>query len=94
VPEPPDLNRLLAPAPVSASSPAAPPGQPPASASSLTAPPGQPPASASSPARSAWLTKKEEERKKKKRNEKKYLFVENMISKLYCLLLFGKENKK
>jgi hypothetical protein len=37
-----------------------------------------------------------EKRKKKRKGKKKkinYLFVENMISKLYCLLLFGKENK-
>jgi hypothetical protein len=42
--------------------------------------------------------KKEEKKRKRKgkgkKKEKKYLFVENMISKLYCLLLFGKENKK
>jgi hypothetical protein len=39
---------------------------------------------------------KKERRKEKERERKKktnYLFIENMISKLYCLLLFGKENK-
>jgi hypothetical protein len=43
--------------------------------------------------------RKEDEKKRKKKRKGKgkkinYLFVENMISKLYCLLLFGKENKK
>jgi hypothetical protein len=38
--------------------------------------------------------RKKRKKKIKGNGKKKYLFVENMISKLYCLLLFGKENKK
>jgi hypothetical protein len=38
--------------------------------------------------------KRRGEKRKKKREKINYLFVENMINKLYCLLLFGKENKK
>jgi hypothetical protein len=38
--------------------------------------------------------RRKEKEKERERKKKKYLFVENMISKLYCLLLFGKENKK
>jgi hypothetical protein len=39
---------------------------------------------------------KKERRKEKERERKKkinYLFIENIISKLYCLLFLGKENK-
>jgi hypothetical protein len=42
--------------------------------------------------------KRGEKRKKKRKGEGKkkkinYLFIENIISKLYCLLFLGKENK-
>jgi hypothetical protein len=78
-----------------ASSPAAPPGQPPASASSLATPPelherekrGR---GREGEERSFRKTKKKgrgEKKEEKERETKKYLFIKNMISKLYCLLL-------
>jgi hypothetical protein len=97
-PPTPDLDRLLAPPPASASPPAAPPGL---ALPRLNCIGGEKRGRGRQKGREerSCVKRKKEEEKKERRKEKKrekinYLFVENMISKLYCLLLFGKENKK
>jgi hypothetical protein len=99
-PSAPDLDRLLAPPPASASSPATPPGLAPPHMNCIEGEKrGRERERKRREERSCWKRKKgrgekKEEKKRKTKEKINYLFVENIISKLYCLFLFDKENKK